>query len=402
MLHFISVCLVVMNIFPFALTGHGTEQKVPARVGRCLYEEHHLGLTTSELQASKRESPYSSLESITVFAFARTDLVRHHLESIDFEVKQVFVVLNTFSSIVTLKMRKVLTLFDCSHSNFNLKRNNRNVVHKFECLNPFIRALIILESDGHNVGFAGSFNIVAKKMLNDNIPYTIVSNDDTRFRPGSLRKMAKIIGAKPKLCLFLFSHFSSFGITRSGLCRIGVMDEHFWPAYSEDVDYYLRSILGNCQNFHASDRRDRLLVDHGENPDIPTESATLKSGEYYRRMIKNTEDKNYGRDAYLCRKWGGFCLRKRDFLNSNKAFKAIFRRHREEHEILSFYDKFDSLDENLFHHPYNNSGLQISWWNNSMSADSIASPRSVNKKYAPAVFIWKTRDWSLLSKLKVL
>ena len=113
-------------------------------------------------------------------------------------------------------------------------------------------------------------------------------------------------------------------------------------------------------------------------------------------MIKNTEDKNYGRDAYLCRKWGGFCIRKRDFLNSNKAFKAIFRRHREEHEILSFYDKFDSFDENLFHHPYNNSSLQISWWNNTKSADSVVSPRSVNKKYAPAEFIWKTRDWSLL------
>jgi len=398
MLHFIFNYLVVINFFSFVLTGHGTEQKASAQVGRSLYEEHHLGRITSKLQASKRESPCSSLESITVFAFARTDLVRRHLESIDFEVKQVFVVLNTFSTIVTLKMRKVLKLFDCSHSNFNLKRNNRKVVHKFECLNPFIRALSILESDGHNVGFAGSFNIVAKKMLNDNIPYTIVSNDDTRFRSGSLRKMAKIFTAKPKLCLFLFSHFSSFGITRSGLFKIGVMDEHFWPAYSEDIDYYLRSILGNCQNFHASDRRDRLFVDHGENPNIPTESTTLKSGESYRRMIKNTEDKNYGRDAYLCRKWGGFCMRKRDFLNSNKAFKALFRRNREEHEILSFYDKFASLHEGLFHNPYNNSGLRISWWNNTMSVDSIASPRSVNKNYAPAEFIWKPRDWPLLSR----
>jgi hypothetical protein len=175
------------------------------------------------------------------------------------------------------------------------------------------------------------------------------------------------------------------------------MDEYFWPAYSEDIDYYLRSILGKCQNFHASDRRDRFFVNHGENPDIQTESTTLKSGESYRRMIKNTEDKYYGRDAYLCRKWGGPCTRKGDFLNSNKAFKAIFRRNREEHEILSFQDQFTSLHENLFHHPYNDSSLQISWWNNTKTANSVASPRSVNKNYAPVEVVWKLRDWSLLS-----
>jgi hypothetical protein len=114
-------------------------------------------------------------------------------------------------------------------------------------------------------------------------------------------------------------------------------------------------------------------------------------------MIKNTEDKYYGRDAYLCRKWGGPCPRKRDFLNSNKAFKAIFRRNREEHEILSFQDQFTSLHENLFHHPYNDSSLQIYWWNNTKTANSVASPRSVNKNYAPAELVWKLRDWSLLS-----
>ena len=88
---------------------------------------------------------------------------------------------------------------------------------------------------------------------------------------------------------------------------------------------------------------------------------------------------------------------KRDFLNSNKALKAIFRRNREEHEILSFQDQFTSLHENLFHHPYNDSSLQIYWWNNTKTANSVASPRSVNKNYAPAELVWKLRDWSLLS-----
>jgi hypothetical protein len=386
----------MVNLFSLA---PGGGQKVSAQVGSVI-EELDFGNIASERHATKRE--YSTLESLAVFAFARIDLVRYHLESIDFEVKQVFVVLNTFSSDVTLKMRKVLKLFDCSQPKFNLETNGLFVNREFQCLNPMIRALNILESHGSNFGFAGSFNVIAKKMLIDNISYTIISNDDTSFRPGSLRKIAKIFAAKPKLCLLLFSHFSSFGITQLALHKIGVMDENFWPAYSEDIDYYLRSILGNCQNFHASDRRDRFFVNHGENPDIQTESTTLKSGESYRRMIKNTEDKYYGRDAYLCRKWGGPCPRKRDFLNSNKAFKAIFRRNREEHEILSFQDQFTSLYENLFHHPYNDSSLQISWWNNTKTANSVASPRSVNKNYAPVELVWKLRDWSLLSSESIL
>ena len=147
----------MVNLFSLA---PGGGQKVSAQVGS-VNEELDFGNIASERHATKRE--YSTLESLAVFAFARTDLVRYHLESIDFEVKQVFVVLNTFSSDVTLKMRKVLKLFDCSQSKFNLETNGPFVNREFQCLNPLIRALIILESHGSNFGFAGSFNVIAKK-----------------------------------------------------------------------------------------------------------------------------------------------------------------------------------------------------------------------------------------------
>lgn len=340
----------------------------------------------------------SILESITVFAFARPDLVRYHLESVDSDVKQVFVVLNTFSIAVTLEMKRLLKLFDCSHSRLGLKRKYQNSSGEFDCINPCIRKLTILESGNRNVGFAGSFNIAAKKMLQNNIQYTIISNDDTRFRPGSLKNIGKLFAAKPKSCLLLFSHFSSFGITISALRRIGVMDEHFWPAYSEDTDYYLRSVLGNCENFHASDRYDRLLVSHGENPHALEKSATLKSGgERYKRMIKNTKNKMHGRDAYLCRKWGGDCPKGWSFKNSNKAFHAVLQRYHEEHEFISFRERFVPFGENIFRYPFNDSNLHISWWNNGKYAGSVASPRSVNKEYAPPNFVWKMSDWSLIS-----
>ena len=340
----------------------------------------------------------SILESITVFAFARPDLIRYHLESVDSDVKQVFVVLNTFSTSTTLEIRRLLKLFDCSQSRSRLQRKYQSSRGEFDCINPFIRKLTVLESGNRNVGFAGSFNIAAKKMLENNIPYTIISNDDTRFRPGSLKNIEKLFAAKPNSCLFLFSHFSSFGVTLSALRRIGVMDEHFWPAYSEDTDYYLRSVLENCENFHASDRHDRLLVSHGEYPNVLEKSATLKSGgERYKRMIKNTKNKRYGRDAYLCRKWGGECPEGWSFMNSNKAFKAVLSRYRKEHEFISFHERFVSFGENLFRFPFNKSNLRISWWNNGNHAGSVASPRLVNKEYAPSKFVWMESDWSLIS-----
>ena len=146
-----------------------------------------------------------------------------------------------------MQMRKVLKLFECGHLNHSLHIAAQN--EKFKCLNPFIKTLILLESDETNVGFAGSFNIIAKQMLKNNIPYTVISNDDTRFLPGALKNMAKLFHAKPHVCLYLFSHFSSFGITKTTLRRIGAMDEQFWPAYSEDVDYYYRSVLEGCHIF---------------------------------------------------------------------------------------------------------------------------------------------------------
>ena len=116
--------------------------------------------------------------------------------------------------------------------------------------------------------------------------------------------------------------FSSFGITQLALHKIGVMDENFWPAYSEDIDYYLRSILGNCQNFHASDRRDRFFVNHGENPDTQTESTTLKSGESYRRMIKKIQKINIMEETRICVENGEVLAREKRFFELKQSVES--------------------------------------------------------------------------------
>lgn len=89
----------------------------------------------------------------------------------------------------------------------------------------------------------------------------------------------------------------------------------------------------------------------------------------------------------------------RDFLNSNKVFKAIFRRKSPEHEILYFdIYNFSSSGENIFEHPFNRTDFQISWWNNDRRLEKmITSPRLANKKYAPSEFVWKIEDQKLLS-----
>ena len=393
-----SLTFYVFYSFAFKIFASSNGVTSPVIYDKTEYEFVRLKASTREY-ATKVEFADFTLESLTVFAFARPDLIRYHLESIDCDVKQVYVVLNRFSGEVSMQMRKVLKLFECGRLNHSLHIAAQN--EKFKCLNPFIKTLILLESDETNVGFAGSFNIIAKQMLKNNIPYTVISNDDTRFLPGALKNMAKLFHAKPHVCLYLFSHFSSFGITKTTLKRIGAMDEQFWPAYSEDVDYYYRSVLEGCHIFRASDRDDKLFISHGENTEVSAASTTLKSSEAYRKLIKNTNHVKYGRDAYLCEKWGGGCAENgRDFLNSNKAFKAIFRRKNENHEILYFDDdSLVSLSEHMFKYPFNRTNVHISWWDNDKRAQmSIKSPRCINKQHAPSEFVWKLEDWKLLSR----
>ena len=89
--------------------------------------------------------------------------------------------------------------------------------------------------------------MIAKKMLQENVSYTIISNDDTRFQPGSLLNIAKLFEAKPQFCLYLFSHFSSFGIRKSTLKRIGVMDELWKPNLfnSKQMESSRKNLRGN-------------------------------------------------------------------------------------------------------------------------------------------------------------
>ena len=96
--------------------------------------------TVATEDKNKAELADFTLESVTVFAFARPDLIKYHLESIDHDVKQVFVVLNKFSIEVTFQMREILKLFDCRYS--NRLPHTSTQTEKFRCLNPFIKQII--------------------------------------------------------------------------------------------------------------------------------------------------------------------------------------------------------------------------------------------------------------------
>lgn len=385
------LCIFCSFVLKNCASSSDLEFTTDVRYGEAVSKAQYSKTVATE-DKNKAELADFTLESVTVFAFARPDLIKYHLESIDHDVKQVFVVLNKFSIEVTFQMREILKLFDCRYS--NRLPHTSTQTEKFRCLNPFIKQIILLESDSNNVGFAGSFNMIAKKMLQGNVSYTIISNDDTRFRPGSLLNIAILFEAKPHVCLYLFSHFSSFGIRASTLKRIGVMDEHFWPAYSEDIDYFFRSILQGCHIFLASSQDEKLFVSHGESLSIPAASATLKSSKDYRKLIENTKHIQYGRDAYLCKKWGGCAKNGRDFLNSNKVFKALFRRIHKDHEILHFGGaNFSSFGEKLFNFPFNRANFHVSWWDNDERTQmSIRSPRLINMQNAPSEFVWKLQD----------
>jgi hypothetical protein len=65
----------------------------------------------------------------------------------------------------------------------------------------------------------------------------IISNDDVVFGPETFAEMC---GALERSPFVSGDGWALFGQTPECLARVGYYDEHFWPAYYEDVDYAVR------------------------------------------------------------------------------------------------------------------------------------------------------------------
>ena len=136
--------------------------------------------------------PDSALEALFVFTLIREDLLDLHLLSIDFPVEHVFIIQNGAKTEAT---QRVLNKYQGCNT-----KNRQGL-----CGNPYICNFVVRSSD-ENIGYAGSFNVGIKAMLQDNIQYAIFSGDDTRFVPGRLKAAQEILVTE-NACMFHFEGY---------------------------------------------------------------------------------------------------------------------------------------------------------------------------------------------------
>lgn len=102
---------------------------------------------------------------------------------------------------------------------------------------PLIEAVEIARPFG-NLGVAASWNHILTAF--PDAPVTLLANNDVVFAPGVLAAALQRIDIRRPQFLPLLpgpQQFSAFLITALTWNRIGLFDEHFYPAYHEDLDY---------------------------------------------------------------------------------------------------------------------------------------------------------------------
>jgi len=356
------------------------------------YDKHEKRVRRPEIRkvVSSEVFPESILEALFVFTFVRQDLLELHLMSIDLPVKRVFVILNNPKPDVVEAFQMVLNKYQGCH----------HPVREDTCTNSNIRNLYILASE-ENVGYAGSYNIGIKLMIQLKIQFAFFSGDDTRFVPGRLID-AKHIMEHGKACMYHFEGYNSFGVTMEAVNLLGPMDENFWPAYCEDCDYWFRAQLAGCRLFYrggythevpTSENKRNAFMEHGDVKSASTSgSSTFKSDPSIEAFVRNGIS---GRFAYLERKWG---------FNTCNLYHEVLNKWRDADVILDAFNFTELLERGAkWALPYNDSKTDIRhWFPHDLQLFDLVSSRTINSQWAPTHFVWQGRDYAKLSSAKVM
>lgn len=195
------------------------------------------------------------------------------IDSIDYPVKELFVINNNGRDQITEELNK---LSQQQH--------------------PFIQKIRVAHLPS-NLGVPGSWNLIIKCYMN--APYWMITNHDIAFPPGFLEKVYNKVKDSPEVGAFLGAEkqWDVFVLRDTAVQACGLFDENLYPAYVEDWDYLFRL---NRQNVKWETINEPYL--HGEK-DYKT------SGSQTWRIEQDLKDKlSFCRDAneleYVAQKWG--------------------------------------------------------------------------------------------------
>lgn len=124
----------------------------------------------------------------------------------------------------------------------------------------------------------------------------LICGNDIQFSPGDLGKVAAVLEANQDASIICGMGYSCYCFTETGMKKVGLFDENFFPAYYEDNDHFRRVALSGAKAVGVPE----FKAVHGEAPYWG--SSTIKASPDLER--KNVTTFGNNRDYYV-RKWGG-------------------------------------------------------------------------------------------------
>jgi SAM-dependent methyltransferase len=212
--------------------------------------------------------------------------------SVDYPVKNFFIINNNGRGEITEELNEL-----CSMNH------------------PFIENLHVSHMPS-NLGVSGSWNLIIKSYMLE--PYWILSNNDVMFSPGMLERMhleaetnhdvGMIHGKKSPE--YDSGMYDLFLIKDCVIQKCGLFDENYYPAYCEDLDYYI-----SCKNNNVNYKVLNIDYLHGEKDYSTSGSQTWRLDLQLKEKLNKSTTLNI---QYLHEKWGNDCLASNEYIEPKK------------------------------------------------------------------------------------
>lgn len=251
--------------------------------------EYFLPSTKSTLH-----SPKTHIPAVIVPVLWEVDLLPENIWSIDVPVKKIILVVNHLN---------LPAEYEVEHA--ALRKMQLVIVHLRNQIPDAFLDVIQLEE---NLGFARSMNLGMRKVRNW-APWWLCVNVDINYPPGALLSVLPMIWDDHRngTLLYMLGHgFSAIILTKTLLARVGMFDEHIWPAYVEDCDLMLRvrMLVGDANSNHHEGGESGKYLYLNPNPPfhhIGGQGSSSNSGYGFAARVHRAHTNNI---AYYLQKWG--------------------------------------------------------------------------------------------------
>lgn len=138
-----------------------------------------------------------------------------------------------------------------------------------DAMGPHFSDFFTVVENGCNGGVAFGWNEFAQRASETGAEWWLVVSDDVTVKHGAFNTLSTLVDRAPGVGIFTAcgNAFRLFAIRARVFDTVGPFDENFWPAYSEDCDYYTRMRRAGSVIFECDGNRfpglHNPLVDHG-------------------------------------------------------------------------------------------------------------------------------------------